>query len=168
MMNLYSLTRSQLSALLQNLGFAEVHARRLWRYLYRELVTSFGVMNELPVNLLARLEAEASLEHLAVTNEIAASDGRTNKYLLRLHDGQQIETVQMVYAKGPALRVTACLSTQVGCALGCVFCATGQLGFKRNLSAAEIVAQSLHVARGYPAKYQRLGNLVLMGMGEPR
>jgi 23S rRNA (adenine2503-C2)-methyltransferase len=166
MIHLYDFTYDQLCELLQVWNVPQAHARRLWNYLYRELVTSFAAMDELPAKLRARLDAEATLTQLAIARQTAADDGRTNKYLLRLHNGQQIETVQMVYAKGSAARVTACLSSQVGCALGCVFCATGQLGFTRNLSAGEIVAQALHVARSIPGG-ERLGNLVLMGMGEP-
>jgi 23S rRNA (adenine2503-C2)-methyltransferase len=90
-------------------------------------------------------------------------DGRSVKYLLRLEDGRQIETVTMGYPG----RVTACVSTQAGCAMGCVFCATGQMGFARHLRPGEIVAQVLHVRRQLEAAGDRLRNLVLMGMGEP-
>jgi 23S rRNA (adenine2503-C2)-methyltransferase len=97
--------------------------------------------------------------------EIASSDGLTRKYLLRLDDAQTVETVLMGYTG----RYTVCVSTQAGCAMGCVFCATGQMGFVRHLTAGEIVAQVLHcraVLRAEAAG-NALRNLVLMGMGEP-
>ena len=99
-----------------------------------------------------------------VVSTTVSSDGLTRKYLLRLSDGQTVETVLMGYPG----RFTACLSTQVGCAMGCVFCATGQMGFTRNLQPGEIVSQVLHVQRELQdLNGGRLRNLVLMGMGEP-
>ncbi len=99
-----------------------------------------------------------------MVSETRSSDGLTCKYLLRLDDGQTIETVLMGYPG----RFTACVSTQAGCAMGCVFCATGQMGFVRHLRPGEIVAQVLHVQRALRARGEKgLRNLVLMGMGEP-
>ncbi len=101
---------------------------------------------------------------LTLAREVRSSDGETCKYALRLPDGQIIETVLMEYA---GVRRTACISTQAGCAMGCVFCATGQMGFARHLSTGEIVEQVLYVARVLEAAGERLSNVVLMGMGEP-
>src|SRR5207253_5357199 len=129
-------------------------------YLYRERVRSLDEMIELPPRVVATLREHLSLAPLDVCEETASRDGMTQKYLLGLADGERIETVLMRF-RG---RTTACLSSQVGCALGCPFCATGQLGFTRNLSAGEIVAQAMHVAR---ASDEGLRNIVLMGMGEP-
>jgi 23S rRNA (adenine2503-C2)-methyltransferase len=140
-----------------------VHAARLWNYLYYECVAAFGDMVELPARLRERLVAECTLGHLPVAVETHSSDGFTRKYLLELADRERIETVLMRFTG----RVTACVSSQVGCAMGCVFCATGQMGFKRHLSAGEIVAQALHVQRTLRAAGDRLRNVVLMGMGEP-
>jgi 23S rRNA (adenine2503-C2)-methyltransferase len=96
--------------------------------------------------------------------DTASSDGLTRKFLLRLDDGQTIETVLMSYRA----RFTACVSTQAGCAMGCVFCATGQMGFTRHLRPGEIVAQVMHIQRALQARGEAgLRNLVLMGMGEP-
>jgi 23S rRNA (adenine2503-C2)-methyltransferase len=103
------------------------------------------------------------LDHLAVAAHIPSGDGLTQKYLLRLQDGQEIETVIMGYTG----RHTVCVSTQAGCAMGCVFCATGQMGFVRHLRPGEIVGQVLHAQRILRAKGERLRNIVLMGMGEP-
>ena len=100
-----------------------------------------------------------------VVDEIHSSDGLTRKFLLRLNDGQVIETVLMGYQG----RHTVCVSTQAGCAMGCVFCATGQMGFVRHLRPGEIVAQVLHARRILKQTHptRRLRNLVMMGMGEP-
>ena len=97
-------------------------------------------------------------------SSVASNDGLTQKFLLRMQDGQTVETVIMGY-RG---RFTACVSTQAGCAMGCVFCATGQMGFVRHLRPGEIVAQVLHAQRALRARGgPGLRNLVLMGMGEP-
>ncbi len=156
--SLYDLTRSQLEATLVAWGFSASHTRPLWNYLYRQRVSDFREMAELPARLRFRLLEAATLPALEVTQSIDSSDGLTRKFALRLFDGQTIETVRMQYEG----RTTACLSSQVGCAVGCVFCATGQMGFRRNLTTGEIVAQAIHVART-----SDLRNIVLMGMGEP-
>ena len=159
--SLFDLTRSQLARQLAAWGFPAAHAYRLWRYLYGELVSDLAAMDELPHRLRERLLKCGQLELAHVVRHTAADGGQTTKYLLELADGQRIETVLMRCER----RVTACVSSQVGCALGCVFCATGQLGFGRNLTAGEIVAQALHVHRELGGA--RLRNVVLMGMGEP-
>lgn len=164
MIDLYKLRRTELSRLISAWGGSEVHARLLWRYLYQEQIECLDSLPELPRKLAARLHAEATLTNLRVVRETPADDGSTRKYLLAFADGAEVETVQMRYQRE---RVTACLSSQVGCALGCVFCATGQLGFTRDLTADEIVAQALFVARSLRDTNERLTNLVVMGMGEP-
>jgi len=173
--NLYDLTREQLRVLFVRWGFSGVHVGRLWSYLYLELVDSFDAMLDLPAKVRARLAAESSIGLLPTALETESSDGFTHKYLLALQDGERIETVLMRFTG----RVTACISSQVGCAMGCVFCATGQMGYTRHLTPAEIVAQVVHVARtlrpkllpaqSTPIGYivPRLRNVVLMGMGEP-
>ncbi len=175
--NLYDFTRAELCALFVRWGFSPVHAERLWNYLYLQLAGSFGEMPELPAKVRARLAAEATIGALPTTLETDSRDGFARKYLLALADDARIETVLMRFTG----RVTACISSQVGCAMGCVFCATGQMGYTRHLTAGEIVAQAVHVARalkGGPnalrvasaapnATPTRLRNVVLMGMGEP-
>lgn len=161
--NLHELTRAELQALVASWELSLVHAARLWNYLYYECVDSFAAMTELPSKLRKRLDSECALGVLPVARELHSSDGFTRKFLLELGDGAKIETVLMRFTG----RVTACVSSQVGCAMGCVFCATGQMGFKRNLSSGEIVAQALHVQRLVRSSGDRLRNMVLMGMGEP-
>jgi 23S rRNA (adenine2503-C2)-methyltransferase len=141
-----------------------VHVARLWNYLYWELADAFEAMTELPAKVRRRLEEETTLGVLPTAVETDSTDGFTRKYLLALPDGRRIETVLMRFSG----RVTACVSTQAGCAMGCVFCATGQMGFQRHLDAGEIVAQAAHVARVLRrTDGTRLRNLVVMGMGEP-
>ncbi len=180
-LNLYDLTREQLRVQLVRWELNPVHVARLWNYLYIELAASLDAMPELPPKLRARLAAETHLGVLPTALETASSDGFTHKYLLALNDAEKIETVLMRFTG----RVTACVSSQVGCAMGCVFCATGQMGYTRHLTPGEIVAQAVHVARALknvaglaeagpkpgsatPATPRaRLRNIVLMGMGEP-
>lgn len=170
--NLYDLTRRELDSLVVACEGRPVHATRVWRYLYRDYVTDVAAMREVPARVRQRLESQAAADVLGSAVETPSDDGLTRKFLLELGDGRRIETVMMRF-RG---RSTACLSSQVGCALGCVFCATGQMGFSRNLSTGEIVAQAVHVARALRdesrhgttvADDKPLGNVVLMGMGEP-
>jgi 23S rRNA (adenine2503-C2)-methyltransferase len=161
--NLYDLTLSQLTRLLDGWGYSNFHAEQLWDYLYRQGVTSLSEMEALRPDLRNRLQELTRLAALPTRTAVTSSDGFTRKYLLALPDEETIETVLMKF-KG---RATACVSTQVGCAMGCVFCATGQMGFGRHLSAGEIVAQVLHVSRVLGARDEQLRNVVLMGMGEP-
>ena len=165
LINLYDLTREQLRLQLVRWELNPVHVARLWNYLYIELAASLEAMPELPPKLRARLAAETQLGVLPTALETASGDGFTHKYLLALEDAEKIETVLMRFTG----RVTACVSSQVGCAMGCVFCATGQMGYTRHLTPGEIVAQAVHVARALRTARdpQRLRNIVLMGMGEP-
>src|SRR5205823_5130792 len=126
--------------------------------------SNFDDMQNLPKELRERLQNEAQLGRLEVVRALKSSDGETRKYLFRLPDGQFIETVLMEYDDQ---RRTACISTKAGCAMGCVFCATGQMGFARHLSEGEIIEQALYVARVLEGEGERLSNVVLMGMGEP-
>ena len=168
--SLHSFTYPRLEELFQRDGLHFSHARRLWRALHRELCTDLPEA-DLPADFLPPLvrwlavnKARYTIDVPALAAEIPSGDGLTHKYLLRFADGQEIETVLMAYPG----RYTACVSTQAGCAMGCVFCATGQMGFSRHLRAGEIVAQVLHVQRALRAAGQPgLRNLVLMGMGEP-
>jgi 23S rRNA (adenine2503-C2)-methyltransferase len=146
-------------------GFSPVHAARLWKGIYLDLAGSVGGLQDMPARVRARLADGACLGALPVSLETDSADGHTRKYLLGLADGEQIETVLMRFTG----RVTACVSSQAGCAMGCVFCATGQMGYRRHLSTAEIVSQVVHVARALRAApgSRRLRNVVFMGMGEP-
>jgi 23S rRNA (adenine2503-C2)-methyltransferase len=168
--SLLDLAFAELEGEFVSAGLSPLHARALWRGLHHGLREDFsGEGDFLPP--LRRWVAEHVGEGRRFfigapteTADTASSDGLTRKFLLRLGDGQTIETVVMGF-KG---RHTACLSTQAGCAMGCVFCATGQMGFVRHLRPGEIVAQVRHAQRALRAAgSDGLRNLVLMGMGEP-
>lgn len=162
-MNLYDLGRSQLTDLLATWGYSSHHAQIVWRNLYRDRVGSIVEFEGVRADLLARLSAETTLIHPTVITSQTSSDGVTQKFLLGWPDGQAVETVIMAF-RG---RYTACVSTQAGCAMGCVFCATGQMGFFRHLTPGEIVAQVLFVMMQLEQRDKSLRNIVLMGMGEP-
>lgn len=163
MKNLYELNQNQLADLIAEWGEPRFRAKQIRSWLYEKRVTSFDAMTNLPKNLRDRLAAETSLGELQIVAEQSSLDG-TVKRLHRLHDGQLIESVLMPYDDD---RRTACISTQAGCAMGCVFCATGQMGFSRHLTAAEIFEQAMLFACHLEAEGDRLSNVVLMGMGEP-
>ena len=179
--DLLSITLPELQQWLVERGEAPFRAKQIYHWLYQHLVTSFQEMTNLPQALRERLAREASIGPMVVRSELHSKDDRTRKVLLELGDGKLIESVLMLY---PPIgennaRATVCVSTQAGCAFGCTFCATGQMGFDRHLSAGEIVAQVLLFARelraapwtakGLPGStpIDHITNIVLMGMGEP-
>jgi len=137
----------------------EYRIRQLWDGLYRRAQRP-AEMTELPLDLRQRLEAELP-PALTEVSRVTADGGDTVKWLWSLHDGAAVETVLMAYPD----RVTACVSTQAGCAMACGFCATGQAGFRRNLATGEIVEQVISAIR--EARPRRVSNVVFMGMGEP-
>ena len=160
--NAAGLTRAALGDLLVSLGEPAWRGKQLFTGLLRQRWTRWEAFSNLSKPLRARLEAEVDLHWPAIVQSQASADGST-KHLFELADGRQVEGVHMPYED----RVTLCLSSQVGCAMGCTFCATGQMGILRNLSAAEIVGQVVAMLNhhGHPA--ERPVNLVFMGMGEP-
>ncbi|MAS36220.1 MAG: 23S rRNA (adenine(2503)-C(2))-methyltransferase RlmN [Anaerolineaceae bacterium] len=163
MINLYELSKDELTHLLGEWGEPKFRAQQIWDWLYEKRVGDYDAMTNLPARLRERLKTETRLGVLELATEQISRDG-TIKRLYRLPDGQFIESVLMIYDDD---RRTACISTQAGCAMGCVFCATGQMGFARNLTAAEIFEQAMAFARELEAEGDRLSNVVLMGMGEP-
>ncbi len=162
--SIYDLTLDELIAIIETWGEPAYRARQIWEWLYRHKVTTFDAMLTLPKTLRARLGTDFRIGGLDLITELFSTDGQTVKRLWQLPDGQLIESVLMEYV---GVRRTACISTQAGCAMGCVFCATGQMGFARHLTAGEIVEQVLAFARKLETDGERLSNVVLMGMGEP-
>lgn len=160
---LLDLSLPQLEGWLQEQGEPTYRATQIWEWAYQRGATTFQDMTSLPAGLRARLEEAFVIDPLEPVSESISSDGQTRKLAFRLPDGEIIETVWMKYET----RRSVCVSTQAGCGIGCVFCATGQGGFRRNLSAGEIVAQVLAFARLMVAQGQRISNVVFMGMGEP-
>jgi len=165
---IYDLSFAALERELAASGVRPAHARALWRALHRGGAAELAGRGDFPpplrrwVGERVGCEGGFSASLPRVLTETGSLDGLTRKFLLGLADGQSVETVLMGYPG----RHTACVSTQAGCAMGCVFCATGQMGFIRHLRAGEIVAQVLHCRRALPEP-GGLRNLVLMGMGEP-
>ncbi len=161
--DLVALSKPELTELLDGWGHKKFRARQVWTWLYDKGALEPSAMTDLPKGLRAKLTAETVLGGLSVAAEQTSRDG-TVKRLYRLHDGKLIETVRMPYGDG---RRTVCVSSQAGCAMGCVFCATGQMGFQRHLTAGEIFAQAWRQHAELKARGERLSNVVLMGMGEP-
>src|SRR6266567_694308 len=179
--DLLSITLPELQQWLTERGEPAFRARQLYSWLYQRLATDFSAMTNLPQALRDQLAQEASIGPMIVRSEQHSKDDRTRKILLELDDGKLIESVLMLYPPigESSARATVCVSSQAGCAYGCTFCATGQMGFDRHLSAGEIVAQVLFFARelraapwtakGLPGStpIDHITNIVLMGMGEP-
>jgi len=179
--DLLALTLPQLQQWFVERGEAPFRARQLYNWLYQHLTTDFATMTNLPQSLRSRLAEEACIGPMIVRSELHSKDDRTRKILVELADGKLIESVLMLYPPigESSARATVCVSTQAGCAFGCTFCATGQMGFERHLSAGEIVAQVLFFARELRATpwtaaglsdskpIDHITNIVLMGMGEP-
>lgn len=180
-MNLYHHTLPELADWFSSHGHSPVHAATVFHGLYWQRLQRFdellATLPAKPAKLLRKHAAEHGLPQPTELARIDSRDGKTRKFLLATAavsrtEGEEaaapsragaIETVIMAYHG----RHTACVSSQVGCAMGCVFCATGQMGFTRHLKAAEIVAQVLHVVRDLKARDADLRNIVFMGMGEP-
>lgn len=161
--NLYDLDQAALGELVASLGQPGFRAQQIWQWLYRHYAAGFEEMTNLPLDLRTRLADVATLATGQIASVQHSGDGQTKKVLFKLDDGQLIETVLMRYEK----RRTLCISTQAGCAMGCVFCATGQMGFFRHLTSGEIVAQVMYFARELAAEDEHVTNIVMMGMGEP-
>ena len=176
--DLLGFTFDELRAWLMDAGEPAYRTRQLADAIYHQLTPSFEQMSALPAALRERLAETATIASPQTRALVASKDGRTRKLLLALRDGRLIETVLMLYPaslEGRA-RATVCVSTQAGCAYGCTFCATGQMGFERHLAAGEIVAQVLYFARELRERpwiapdgqsIDHVTNLVFMGMGEP-
>jgi 23S rRNA (adenine2503-C2)-methyltransferase len=158
---LLELPPDELLAWLRARGEPPLRARQLRRWVVAGRAADFGRMTDLPARLRADLAAEFAPLGTAVDRHLTSSDG-TQKLLLRLRDGQVVECVLLREAD----RRTVCVSTQVGCGMGCVFCASGLGGVVRNLSAAEVLEQLLHARNLLPAG-ERLTHVVVMGKGEP-
>ncbi len=169
---LVGLTTVDLRALVESWGEPGYRADQIARWLYQRFVFEPGEMRDLPLRLRERLAAETDVRPLEPVTERATDGGLTHKALFRLPDAGQIESVLMRYPASDRSRArrTVCVSSQVGCAVGCPFCATGMLGLKRNLTAGEIVGQVLYFSRRLAeveGEDARVTNVVLMGEGEP-
>jgi 23S rRNA (adenine2503-C2)-methyltransferase len=158
--NLTGLTRSEFQTLAETWGEKPYRGRQLFSWIYQKKVDSFEEMTDISRFFRSRLPELASLGHLTLLDTLDSSASSTTKYLFALRDNLRIETVLIRETE----RRTLCISSQVGCALGCQFCATGDLGLKRNMTSGEIVDQVLSVER---LSGEKMTNVVYMGMGEP-
>jgi 23S rRNA (adenine2503-C2)-methyltransferase len=157
--NLGEFELPELEALFHDRGIPRFRARQVFRWIWKRNVSDIGAMTDLGVALRSQLGREFTVHTPAIVRREVSEDG-TQKFVLRLHDGRQIEAVFI--PDTPAQ--TFCISTQVGCAMGCAFCLTGKMGLIRHLSAGEIAGQVRLLSH---ALQLREFNIVLMGMGEP-
>ena len=163
MINLYELSDTELEQTLITMGQPKFRAKQVVQWVYEKGVHDFEEMTNLPKALRETLKQSFCFGTLSIDLEQVSKDG-TCKRLYRLHDNKLVESVLMPYKDG---RRTACISSQAGCAMGCTFCATGQMGFARHLSAEEIFEQAQRFSQELQQRGERLSNIVLMGMGEP-
>jgi 23S rRNA (adenine2503-C2)-methyltransferase len=159
--DLAGLELKELEQFVQSLGHKKFHAKQLYHWIWRRGITDFAEMTNLSLDLRKALEDQATVSVPEVVRHDVSSDG-TQKFVLKLSDGRQIESVFIPDTP----KQTFCVSTQVGCAMGCAFCLTGKMGLIRHLSAAEIAAQVRLLARKLDL-LDKSFNIVLMGMGEP-
>ncbi len=158
-MDLRSLTQEELTRELAALGCPSFRAKQVRQWLDQG-VTDFAAMTNLPLSLREELAARYTVPRCRIEKKLVSAIDGTVKYLFRLDDGETVESVLMQYKHG----WSQCLSTQVGCRMGCTFCATGMGGLIRNLSAAEMIAQ---IEAAQQDAGVRVSSIVLMGMGEP-
>ncbi|MBN4064329.1 23S rRNA (adenine(2503)-C(2))-methyltransferase RlmN [Dehalococcoides mccartyi] len=181
--SILELSRKRLTSTMLKMGEKKFRADQLWRSIYFDAAKSFDDMSTLSKSFRKTLAEKYTISTLEQAMFLTSADKSTSKALYKLHDGELIETVLMRYETDGHRRnrKTACISTQAGCALGCTFCATGQQGFRRNLTVGEIVGQVIEMQRiayaedeaqlaeGKRTKGELQGvtNVVFMGMGEP-
>ena len=163
--NLLGLDRAGLEAFFAVIGEKKFRATQVMKWIHQLGVVDFQEMNNLSKDLRKQLAESSCVQNLQVTQDQTSKDG-TRKWLLRLHDGNHIETVYIPEDD----RGTLCVSSQVGCALDCSFCSTGRQGFNRNLSTAEIISQVWLASQLLDEEKKpgrKITNVVMMGMGEP-
>ena len=160
MKDLFEYSFAELTEFLAALGEKPFRARQLYAWLHGKGVTELSQMTDIPADTRAKLQQHARTDALVSVGALYSKDGGTGKYLLKTRDGNFIETVFMRYKD----RNSVCISTQAGCRMGCVFCASGELGLKRNLTAGEM---ALEVVLSEQLAQARVKNIVLMGVGEP-
>lgn len=159
MTNLRDLTYEELENLIISLGEKRFRARQVYDWLTKG-AASFDEMSNVPSSLKNALSKDYYIHALTIVKKLESQLDKTKKYLFGLHDGNMVETVVMYYKHG----ITVCISSQVGCAMGCKFCASTIGGLVRNLSAGEILEQVIFAQKDIG---ERISNIVMMGIGEP-
>lgn len=160
--NIYDYSLEELKAYLTTKGEKPFRAKQIFEWLYRFRVDNFNLMTNIAKTTIKLLNDEFELKLLELVTKQIANDG-TIKYLFRLNDGKLIETVLMRHHYGNSI----CVTSEVGCNMGCAFCASGELNKIRNLTIGEMVLQVLMVQRDLDSNFQRVSNIVVMGIGEP-
>lgn len=160
MIDIKSMTIPELESFLTELKQPKFRAKQIFSWLHEKRVLSFNEMTNLPVSLREQLKENCTITSLTVERKLVSQLDGTVKYLYRLADGQHIESVRMAYEHG----ISLCISSQVGCKMGCAFCASTKAGFVRNLTASEILEQVYAAGRDAG---ERIGSIVMMGIGEP-
>jgi len=158
---LLDLTLDELREIIKDFGAEQFRAKQIYEWVYKKFAFSFDEMSDLPKKLRDKLKTEVTFTHLEPQIDLLSSDGWTRKILFGLPDKSQVETVLMGYEK----RRTACISTQAGCGLGCTFCATGQAGLQRNITAGEIIDQVMFFERN-PSPASSAGQALTLPEGE--
>jgi len=171
MTDLYRLLPEEMEQLVIDMGYQRYRADQILYPLYYKFPKNLSDIKQLPKNMREELIAAGyTIGSTTETHRIVSEDGETMKLLLNLDTNTAVEAVLMQYPSTKLFghpRSTICVSTQIGCAMGCVFCATGQMGFETNLKAEHIVSQVIHFAEILQQRGQHITNLVFMGMGEP-
>ena len=171
MTDLYRLLPEEMEKLVTDMGYQRYRADQILMPLYFKFPKNIADIKQLPKTMIAELvEAGYTIGSAKEVHRVTSEDGDTTKLLLNLTNDKSVETVLMQYEsskEGGLPRSTVCVSTQIGCAMGCTFCATGQMGFETNLKAEHIVAQVVHFEEMIEQKKEHITNLVFMGMGEP-
>ena len=162
MNSIFNYTLEELGKYFESVGDKKYRATQVFEWLYRNRVTSFDKMTNLSKKGLEKLQEEFIIDDLKIIRLQVSNDG-TRKYLFQLNDGKMVESVLMRHNYGNSI----CISTQVGCNMGCAFCASGELGKVRNLELSEMVLQVLMVQRDLDEFNERISNIVVMGTGEP-
>ena len=160
---IYSLDFLELKQVLKDLNQPDYRACQVWQWLYKHYARDFNEMSNLSRDLREKLARQFVINTPQPVSVHYSQDRQTKKIVFKLADDKLIEAVCMRYNR----RFTLCISSQAGCAMGCVFCATGQMGFQKNLTVGEILSQVIHFARELIAAGKRITNIVMMGMGEP-
>ena len=171
MTDLYRLLPEEMEQLVIDMGYPRYRADQILLPLYYKFPKNINDIPQLPKKLREELiEAGYTIGSAKEVHRVVSDDGDVTKLLLDLTDENSVETVLMQYTQskiGSHPRSTICVSTQIGCAMGCIFCATGQMGFETNLKAEHIVSQVIHFANILQQRGEHVTNLVFMGMGEP-
>ena len=162
MESIYSLSLKDLEEYLTSREEKAFHAKQLYRWIYDKRIDDFSMMSDISKHLLEKLQQDFTIDRLTIKEKQISKDG-TQKYLFELSDGSLIESVLMIFDYG----YSVCVSSQVGCNMGCRFCASGLLKKQRDLTPGEIVLQVLMIQKELDQKDARLGNIVVMGTGEP-